>query len=146
MDKVVVRDEKLYRVVKRSQPDSMREDGKPTSALFKQDDGVSVDRDGSRTEPEIIDAFRARFSKRFKGLVRVGADICIDHDMAVIPADKANEYHAEIFDDENRTPLSSINALILADEAQVVVYDVDVQWTYYKTGKDQDVLMNFEVR
>ena len=129
MDKVVKRNEMLYRAVKRSQPDTINEDGSPTSALFKQDNGVSVDRDGGRTEDEIVETFESRFTTRFKGLFRVGANVCLDHSMAVIPADKANEYHAEIFDDFNRTPLSSLNALILADAAQVVTYYSSVKWS-----------------
>lgn len=48
MENTVQRDEKLYRVIKRSQPDTVDENGHPTSALFKQDDGVSVDRDGKK--------------------------------------------------------------------------------------------------
>lgn len=129
MDKIVTHNEILYRAVKRSQPDAISEDGSPTSALFKQDNGVSVDRDGGRVEEEIIETFKARFTTRFKGLFRVGADICIDHSMAVIPADKTNEYHAEIFDDFDKTPLSQLNALILADSAQIVTYCSNVQWT-----------------
>lgn len=129
MDKVVKRNEMLYRAVKRSQPDTINEDGSPTSALFKQDNGVSVDRDGGRTEDEIVETFESRFTTRFKGLFRVGANVCLDHSMAVIPADKTNEYHAEIFDDFNRTPLSSLNALILADAAQVVTYYSSVKWS-----------------
>lgn len=125
----MTRNETLYRVVKRSQPDSMSEDGRPTSALFKQENGVSVDRDGGRTEDEVIATFRERFARRFKGLVCVGADVCIDRCMAVIPEDTNNEYHAEIFDDFEKTPLSSLNALILADSAQVVTYDPEVQWS-----------------
>lgn len=54
MEETVQRNEMLYRVIKRSQPDSMDEKGRPTSALFKQDNGVSVDRDGSRNEKIII--------------------------------------------------------------------------------------------
>lgn len=61
MDKTVVRSEILYRAVKRSQPDTIDEHGKPTPALFKDDNGVSVDRDGDRFEPEIIDCFKNRF-------------------------------------------------------------------------------------
>lgn len=125
MNKIVVRNEKLYRVVKRSQPDTINEQGRPTSALFKQDDGVSVDRDGGRSESEIICCVKNKFSTRFKGLVCVGADICIDNDMAVIPD---HDYHAEIFDNLQKTPLSQLNALILADSCIVVTFERDVEW------------------
>lgn len=125
MDKTIGRSEILYRVVKRSQPDTIDEHGKPTSALFKDDNGVSVDRDGGRLEPEVIDHFKDFFGKRFKGLVRVGADVCIDNNMAVIPD---HDYHAEIFDDFQKTPLSQLKALILADSCRVVIFENNIAW------------------
>lgn len=125
MDNTVVRSEILYRVVKRSQPDTIDEYGKPTSALFKDDNGVSVDRDGGRVEPEIIDRFKDIFDQRFKGLVSVGADVCIDNNMAVIPD---HCYHAEIFDDFQKTPLSQLKALILADSCRIVTFQNNIAW------------------
>lgn len=115
----------MYRVVKRSQPDTIDEHGKPTSALFKDDNGVSVDRDGERSEPEVVDRFKNFFGQRFKGLVRVGADVCIDNNMAVIPD---HGYHAEIFDDFQKTPLSQLKALILADSCRVVTFENNIAW------------------
>ena len=107
----------------------MDENGRPTSALFKQDNGVSVDRDGNRSEDIIIKKFKERFDIRFKGLVRVGADVCIDNSMAVIPETSSNVYHAEIFENEDKVPLGQLNALILADNSEVVVYESEVKWT-----------------
>lgn len=128
MEETVQRDELLYRVVKRSQPDSMDEKGRPTSALFKQEDGVSVDRDGERKEEIIIKTFKERFNRRFKGLVKVGASVCIDNSMAVIPETSSNIYHAEIFENEDKVPLGQLKALILADSSDVVAYEPDVDW------------------
>lgn len=128
MEETVQKNERLYRVIKRSQPDSMNENGRPTSALFKQDNGVSVDRDGERREEVIIKTFKDRFEKRFKGLVRVGADVCIDNKMAVILETTSNIYHAEIFENRNKDPLGQLKALILADNSEVIVYEQDVKW------------------
>ena len=128
MEETVQRNEMLYRVIKRSQPDTMDNDGHPTSALFKQEDGVSVDRDGERDEQDIIRAFKERFGKRYKGLVRVGANICIDNNMAVIPETSSNIYHAEIFENLERDPLGQLKALILADKSEVVTYEPEVDW------------------
>ena len=128
MEATVQRNEVLYRMIKRSQPDTMDEDGHPTSALFKQENGVSVDRDGGREEEEIIKKFKDRFDKRFKGLVRVGAEVCIDNNMAVIPETSNNIYHAEIFDNEDKAPLGNLKALILADSSEVVIYETQVKW------------------
>lgn len=129
MEAVVQRSEILYRVIKRSQPDTIDERGCPTSALFKQEDGVSVDRDGNRVESEIVETFKSRFDKRFKGLVKVQANVCLDNNMAVIPETTNNIYHAEIFENEMKEPLSQLKALILADESKMVVYDSNVEWT-----------------
>ncbi len=90
MEATVQRNEVLYRMIKRSQPDAMDENGHLTSALFKQENSVSVDRDGGREEEEIIKKFKDRFDKRFKGLVKVGAEVCIDINMAVIPETSNN--------------------------------------------------------
>ncbi len=128
MEETVQRNELLYRVIKRSQPDSMDEKGRPTSALFKQEDGVSVDRDGERKEKVIIKTFKERFDRRFKGLVKVGANVCIDNSMAVIPETSSNIYHAEIFENEGKVPLGQLKALILADSSDVVVYEPEVNW------------------
>lgn len=130
METVVQQDETLYRIVKRSQPDTIDENGHPTSALFKQDDGVSVDRDGDREINDIIDTFKNRFNKRFKGLVELQADVCLKNNIAVIPKPTENIYHAEIFENEDKEPLSQLKALILADYSKVVIYDPDVEWTY----------------
>ena len=128
MEETVQRNELLYRVIKRSQPDSMDEKGRPTSALFKQDNGVSVDRDGDRDEEVIIKTFKERFDRRFKGLVKVGANVCIDNSMAVIPETLSNIYHAEIFENAEKVPLGQLKALIVADSSDVVVYEPEVKW------------------
>lgn len=128
MEETVQKNEMLYRVIKRSQPDSMDERGRPTSALFKQDNGVSVDRDGERDEEVIIKTFRNRFDKRFKGLVKVGAGVCIDNNMTIIPETSSNIYHAEIFENVDKDPLGQLKALILADSSEVVAYEPEVKW------------------
>lgn len=124
----VQKTEQLYRVVKRSQPDALNAEGKPTSALFKQDDGVSVDRDGGRLETIIIDRFKKSFNARYKGLTKVVAKVCLENDMAVIPAPTENPYHAEIFENVDKEPLSQLKALILADNAEVIDYEPKVKW------------------
>lgn len=127
MNERVTRDELLYRVVKRSCPDAISEDGHPTPALFKDDAGVSVGRDGDRAESAILTSFRSIFQARFRGLVKVCAAVCLDHNMAVIPEPTSDEYHAAIYNDFQQTPLNPLNALILADAAEVVVYEKPLQ-------------------
>lgn len=127
MNEIVARDETLYRVVKRSCPDAISEDGFPTPALFKDDAGVSVGRDGGRDESDILNSFRSTFKMRFRGLVKVYAAVCLDYKMAVIPETEFDDYHAAIYNDTLKTPLSPLNALILADAAKVVVYEKPLQ-------------------
>lgn len=81
-----------------------------------------------RPEKVIIKTFRDRFDKRYKGLVKVGACVCLDNNMAVIPETKNNIYHAEIFENNAKEPLSQLNALVLADKSEVVSYEPGVEW------------------
>ncbi|MCD7842873.1 MAG: hypothetical protein LUG56_10440 [Lachnospiraceae bacterium] len=107
----------------------MDDHGNPTSALFKQENGVSVDRDGGRKENAVIRTFRERFSKRFKGLAKVQASVCLQNDMYVLPEPtRDNIYHASIYEDENRLPLSQLHALILADHSEIVAFEPEVKW------------------
>lgn len=68
--------ETLYRVVKRSQPDTIKYNryGKPvgvSSAFFKDKKGVSVDRKMERTEEKAIDDLSKYFKERLKGLAKL---------------------------------------------------------------------------
>ena len=87
-----------------------------------------MERDGDRDESVIVGTFQDRFQERFKGLAKVQASICIDNDMAVIPETRSNIYHAEIFENINKEPLTQLKALILADNSQIVVYNPEVKW------------------
>lgn len=44
---------------------------------------------------------------------------------AVIPD---HDYHAEIFDDFQKTPLSSLKALVLADSCKAVTFESNIAW------------------
>ncbi len=85
--------------------------------------------DNTIKEDEIINTFKERFGIRFKGLVKVGAKICQENDISVIPAPTENIYHAEIFENAEKAPLGQLKALILADSAEVVILDASVKWT-----------------
>ena len=103
----------LYRVVRESDPDGFV-DGKPTAALFMDERGASVDRDGGRTEPEIIDKFKWRFRKNndYKTAVKIGAGQCRSANTYPNPiGNKTNKYHAEIWDSENDQGISKIRII-----------------------------------
>ena len=53
-DYMEIINEVLFRAIKRSQPKSITRKGKVASALFKDDNGVSVDKGDGRTTEEVI--------------------------------------------------------------------------------------------
>ena len=71
----------LYRMVKKSDPNGFI-NGKPTAALFMDKSGASVDRDGGRSEEEIIENFKWRFRKKddYKTSVKISAQQCRNSD------------------------------------------------------------------
>ena len=127
---VVERDESLYRVVKRSRRDCLTRAGRATAALFKDSNGVSVDRDGGRQEDEIIRFIvKESFPKRAKGVTVVSAGCCIDVKAEVAPApSKNNPYHANIYMSEDEK-VRKIQALKIADSSKLIYFDKDMEWT-----------------
>jgi len=119
----VTKEEILYRVVKKSQPDCFI-DGVPTAALFMDGSGVSVDRDGGRDEGKIIKSLERRFTKRkddYKTSVKVGAGDCFSigtYPMAT--GNKKNKYHAEIRESEDEIAISLKKAFLLASRCKEV--------------------------
>lgn len=108
--------EMLYRMVKKSDPDSFV-NGKATAALFMDKKGASVDRDGGRTEEEIVETFKWRFRKKdeYKTAVKISAGQC--RMIGTFPnptGNKKNKYHAEIWESEDEQLISIIKALQLA--------------------------------
>lgn len=126
-DKIDV-NEMLYRAVKRSRPDWL-ENGKPTSAMFKDENGNSVDRDGCRSLEEIVQFMRdTTFGNRLKGVVELNAGDCMNTGAEVIAAKtEKNPYHANIFlnDDEK---IGALQALMLADVSLIVYEDPEIKW------------------
>lgn len=122
--------EQLYRAVKRSKP-SWLDAGKPTSAMFKDIGGVSVDRDGNRKEDEII-KFMQEISlpKRVKGIVRLSAEDCfkIEADIQAAPSEN-NPYHANILLDEADIHKWNLQARRLAISSQLIFFDENKEWT-----------------
>lgn len=123
--------EQLYRAVKRSKPDWLDSNNRPTSAMFKDDGGVSVDRDGARGEPEIFN-FMCEISlpKRVKGIVRLPVSECFSAGTKVEAApSEVNPYHANIFLDSHDIRVQNIQALKLARASRLVFFDEAKEWT-----------------
>jgi hypothetical protein len=125
-------DELLYRGIKRSQPSTVRPDGRRvTSALFKDANGVSVDRMGGRTEQAVIVQMKEFFQSRLKGVARLKEQAVMQAEACALPAptDK-NPYHAEIYANIKKQPLTNLQCLKLADACTLIFLDEKVQWIH----------------
>lgn len=114
--------EVLYRVVRKSYPDAFV-NGKPTAALFMDPNGASVERDGDRSESEIIDCCRKRFGKRddYHTAVKITAGECRKVNTYPNPIhNHKNRYHAEIHDSEQSIEIELLKAMQLAAICQVI--------------------------
>ena len=124
--------EDLYRAIKRSKPDWLDNNGKPTSAMFKDANGNSVDRDDDRDLKEIIEFMdKGIFYKRLKGIVKINAGICMKNPIqAKVEAapTESNPYHANIFTDIENERKAAIQALMLADNCVVVYINRSMAW------------------
>ena len=115
-------EELLYRVIKKSDPDGFI-DGKPTAALFIDPKGVSVDRDGGRSEEIIIETFKDRFEKwgGYGKAVKIEAGKCRKIGTYPNPVgNKHNKYHAEIHESSSVKEISLLKAMQLARECILV--------------------------
>ncbi len=114
--------EKLYRVIKRSRPDCLSDSGCISQALFKDIDGISVDRDGGRIEDEIIDfILNITFKRRTRGICMVTSDYCMKIGADVIPEPSdINPFHANIWLDSQNENNRNLQALKLADACKLI--------------------------
>ena len=112
----IIDSEILYRMVRRTDPDGFI-GGKPTAALFMDQHGVSVDRDGGRTEEEIINRFKWRFRKKddYRTAVKISARDCRDAETYPTPVgNKNNQYYKEIWNSKDEKLITLLKAIKLA--------------------------------
>ena len=123
MDKDRIDDnEILYRVVKKSFPDHFI-NGAPTAALFMDEGGASVDRDGGRTEEAIVNKFKKRFKRQDDYLtsVKISAQDCRNIETYPNPCNNTkNIFHAEIHDTPDVKLISLYKAIQLALRCELV--------------------------
>ena len=127
---IVKGSESLYRVVKRSRPDCITANNRVSPALFKDTNGVSVDRDGGRNEGDIVRFItEVTFPKRTKAIASLYASNCYDAGAKVKAApSEVNPYHANIYLDSDEEK-GNLQALQLADTCQLIYFAEDVKWT-----------------
>ena len=122
MDSEIISDDEiLYRAVTGNQQRLLSRGG-PAAGLFIDAQGLSVDRDGGRSDSEILDAFSARFKKQGCSMaVKIGADECRfagTHPLAI--GNRRNVYHAEIHESESIVTISLLKAMKLASLCRIV--------------------------
>jgi len=118
----IMDDEVLYRAVLKTIPNGFI-NGRPTAALFMDPKGVSVDRDGARSENVIIDSFKYRFRKNsiFIAAVKISAGECrLIRTYPKAIGNTNNKYHAEIHDSIDIVEISLTKAVLLASRCMVV--------------------------
>lgn len=124
--------ERLYRVIKRSRPDCITASGKVSPALFKDNKGISVDRDGGRPEGVVIDfVLTETFKQRAKAIGMVYSSFCLNVGACVIPSpNKTNPFHADIWLNRDDERVRNVQALRIADNCRIVYKNDDIEWIY----------------
>ena len=117
MDDHFNKNEKLYRAIYPPEVNAMfwRKDGTVSSAAFADPKGLSVDRGNYRTDAEVIDNMKKRFTGRILSLY---VKHCIYTGAVVkyLPS-KNNPYHSEIHGNDTTPLLSKSQRLFLAKHA-----------------------------
>lgn len=99
-------EEHLFRAIKDGNP-NLWKDGRPTSAAFKDSQGLSVNRQGDRTIAESCDVARQIYADT-KVVVHLSSQECINlGGMPQANPVAGNEYHALIIDGNSAITLTS---------------------------------------
>lgn len=114
-------DESLYRGVVKANWDY--EKARPSSATFKDSNGISVDRDGGRSESECIESLLA--NRRWKAIAKVTVQDVLDVSAIVIykPVVPKNIFHSEIHDSTSKLALPQSKSKKLRDLSTEVYID-----------------------
>lgn len=122
--------EGFYRVIKRSKPNWICSDGTISSAMFKDSEGVSMDRQKDRTEQQCIQAIEKYFGSRTKGVAKLIRCSIDDATVYIYPAyTEMNPYHVELYGTAEKTPVSNLQALRLAQSCKLLYLKEQPAWT-----------------
>lgn len=94
---------------------------RPSSAVFKDSHGASVDRDGGRTVHECCDYMETHLCFPLKAIISITAKSC--EVIGVLPVPRAtadNPFHAEIHESVSLMKISDKKARQLALQSQIV--------------------------
>lgn len=110
-------EEILYRAINPIQWNTI--DNKLTSAVFKDTNGVSVDRMGDRTEGDIIRVYNRRFSRKW-GLLNISAANCRIIGTEPTAKPKFNPFHALILNNTGSKNIPKPKAKRLRDVSNII--------------------------
>ena len=118
LDGKINNDEILYRAIKTFPNWRDSENNRPASAAFKDSRGVSVDRQGTRDEPEVIKDFK-KFE--LKAVVSITAKECRNFGThPIYKPELGNEYHSEIHGSPTEIQLTASQAKKLSRNVKIV--------------------------
>lgn len=115
-------EELLYRAVPNKPQLWKSELNKPSSALFKDSMGVSVDRDGNRSQSDIIHFIKENIKGELKAIILIKAQECFKFNAYPLPKPISNNiYHAEIHDSETKISLTDSKAKQLSRACKIAI-------------------------
>lgn len=117
MDKNVIEDgEVLYRAALTTMPTSFDEDGGVLPAIFMDEKGASVERNGERDEQTVLDVLKDKFLHKIIGVVKITAGECRTCETYPIAThNSSNKYHAEVHDSPTQKEIHILKAMQLAE-------------------------------
>ena len=116
----VQKNENLYRRIHRNYVGTQLVSDLPTSAMFKDSKGLSVDRCFFRTHEEITTGYISSFGSDYIGCCYFAKDVC-DTEKIIVQYDpkEENRYHTVIMNTIEKPQLSKKQAHVLKDSCIV---------------------------
>lgn len=101
------------------------EKNQPSSAVFKDSHGTSVDRQADRSDDDIIKSFTSNFSLR--AIIKIQTKTCRSLETyPIYKPENNNIYHCEIHDSESKVQISSSKAKKLRDNSEIIFKNEDI--------------------
>jgi hypothetical protein len=99
------------------------EKARPTSAIFKDSQGISVDREAGRPEKECVDFLLKK--RHWKAIAKVKVQDVVEMGATVLykPEIPDNIYHSEIHDSTSKITLSGSKSAKLRDRSEIIYFD-----------------------
>lgn len=118
LDEYIENSEYLYRRVILNPNFWDFDNNKPTSAIYKDSYGVSVDRQSDRTDESIIEVFK---KLPIRAVVKIQAQTCryLDTLLVYKPVED-NIFHSEIHDSLEKIQINSSKAKKLRDNSTII--------------------------